>query len=92
MTHLRAEQDISNERASKMDDITDHDMLIRIDANIGYMKEDIVEIKEQVKETNGRVGCLEKWKAWINGGLKIFGVVLGLGGVIIAIIKLAHGV
>lgn len=35
------------------------------------MKGDLIEIKEQVRKTNGRVNKLEGWQKFIQGGLAI---------------------
>lgn len=35
------------------------------------LRNDIKEIKTQVKTTNGRVSSLEQWKWFISGGLAI---------------------
>jgi hypothetical protein len=34
---------------------------------LGHIKTDVAEIKQQVKLTNGRVSKLEIWRAWIAG-------------------------
>ena len=40
------------------------------------IKDDLQEIKEQVKLTNGRVQTLERWKAYITGGLAVVTILL----------------
>ena len=61
------------------------------------MEEDIgqlilKEVKDFRKEMNGRVRSLEIWRGMIMGGLKtglkIFGMTLGLIGIIIAVVKM----
>ena len=55
------------------------------------MHEDIKEIKADVKAQNGRVRDIEIWRGQIVGGLKtglkIFGMLLGMAGIIVAIVK-----
>lgn len=43
---------------------------------IGSLSEHIVEIKEQVIKTNGRVGVLENWRSTVLGGLLVTNVIL----------------
>jgi hypothetical protein len=40
------------------------------------IKEDLGEIKDQTKKTNGRVSALENWRWFITGGLVIIGSLL----------------
>jgi hypothetical protein len=35
------------------------------------LKKDAIEIKEQVKKTNGRVTALENWRWFIIGGMAV---------------------
>ena len=37
---------------------------------------DVSEIKIQTKLTNGRVGKLEKWQSYIQGGLTILAIIM----------------
>ncbi len=40
------------------------------------LKGDLLEIKVDVKKTNGRVGSLENWRWFITGGLAVVTLVL----------------
>jgi|TARA_R110000824_G_scaffold10817_6_gene47356 hypothetical protein len=48
-----------------------------------YMKEEFAEIKELQKVTNGRIGSLERWRAFITGGMIVIGTV---GGALIGVL------
>lgn len=43
---------------------------------VGGIKEDVTEIKTQVKATNGKVRSLEIWRSFILGGLAILGILV----------------
>lgn len=40
------------------------------------IKTDVGEIKVQVKATNGRVGKLENWQAFMQGGLAVLTIMV----------------
>lgn len=40
------------------------------------MKESINELTEHVKKTNGRVSSLEKWQAYITGGMTVLTIIV----------------
>lgn len=43
--------------------------LARVEVRLESMQSDVSEIKEQVKETNGRVTTLEGWRSKVTGFL-----------------------
>ncbi len=47
---------------------TDRDILITIATGQHYLREDIEEVKVDVKKQNGRLRSLEDWKTKILGG------------------------
>lgn len=59
---------------------SDHDLLIRIDANIEGMKKWMVthETKDDSNFTNvmAKVNSLYNWRAWTLGGIAAFGFVI----------------
>lgn len=70
-----------------MGDLTDHDMLIRIDTNVGHIKTDVTALKLADHKKGKRVASLERSRAWAKGALKIITIVLGLSGVVFALVK-----
>jgi hypothetical protein len=57
---------------------TDHDILIRIEEKIGNIKEDVTEIRKDVKAQNGRVRKLEIGKAKLWGGITVAAIIIPL--------------
>lgn len=43
-----------------------HDIQLLRQEMVG-LREDVTEVKAQVKDTNGRVGSLEKWRTYMQG-------------------------
>lgn len=79
---------MSEERDLKVDDVL-RDVSTKLGAlgaDIASIKTDVAEIKTQTTRTNGRVSSLERWQAYIKGGL---GLALTLIGWII-VIKFGH--
>ncbi len=56
-------------------DLSDHDLLIRIDERIGDQAKDIKDIVKQVTLQNSRIRKLENWR-WYLGGIivAVFGI------------------
>lgn len=53
---------------------TDAD-LARLDERLRAIHEDVLEVKELAKQTNGRVRDLESWRSRADGALWLIGVV-----------------
>ena len=68
-----------------------HVQLRRICSTLTEIKEDMKEVKAQVRETNGRVSKLELWKARADGAraalTSSWAGVLAVGGIAVAIIS-----
>lgn len=62
-----------------MEDYTTRELGILLENLHGKMDDQkgvLVEISNQVKKTNGRVTCLERWQSAIKGGLIIVSLIL----------------
>ena len=53
-----------------------------LDLKLDPMAEDIHELKESVSKQNGRIGAIERWKAYLTGGFTMLGLIAGSGGII----------
>ncbi|MCK5609020.1 hypothetical protein KAR91_44510 [Candidatus Pacearchaeota archaeon] len=50
-----------------MDAEDDHDLLIRIDENVGIIKERLDKGEKRFSKIESRVSSLERWKAYLGG-------------------------
>lgn len=55
----------------------DADLRDFLDAKLDPMADDIRELKTDVAAQNGRVGSLERWRAYITGGLAMAALFAG---------------
>ncbi len=51
-----------------------------LDLKLDPMAEDIHELKEAVTKQNGRIGVIERWKAYLTGGFTMLGLIAGGSG------------
>ncbi len=76
---------------SGTDDLSDHDLLIRIDERVLTTRDDVQEMKADQKATNERVLKIEVEQGAIRGRMKLLGglgaLVTGVFGSIVAIVK-----
>lgn len=52
-----------------------------LDLKLDPIAEDIGELKTAVTSQNGRIGAIERWKAYLTGGITMLGLVAGGSGV-----------
>ncbi len=57
----------------------DTDLERYLDAKFDPIYDDLGELKEQARTTNGRIGSLERWRSWIAGGLAMATLFAGGG-------------
>ncbi len=51
-----------------------------LDLKLDPIATDIAELKEAVTKQNGRIGVIERWKAYLTGGVSMLGLLAGGGG------------
>ena len=77
---------------SGTDDLSDHDLLIRIDERVLTTRDDVQEMKADQKATNERVLKVEVEQGAIRGRMRLLGglgaLVTGVFGSIVALVKL----
>ena len=81
LDHVRDEERRFDEMAKTMKSVACLEpMLARLEVQSKYNGEGIDKLVVKVSEQNGRIGKLERWKAWILGMLLIVG---GLAGYVV---------
>lgn len=56
---------------------TDHDMIVEMHNDIGYIKENLQLLDRKFSDINSKITLLENWKNKVNGALVVFGVLVG---------------
>lgn len=56
---------------SRVEDMNDHDLLVRIDERIEVIHNDIEEIKDTIANHSRRLGVLEQWRAYVLGAAAV---------------------
>ncbi len=73
------------------DDLSDHDLLMRIDERVLTTRDDVREIKTEQKDMNERVLKVEVEQGAIRGRMRLLGglgaLVTGIFGSIVALVK-----
>lgn len=76
---------------SDKDDLSDHDLLLRIDERVLTTRDDVRELKADQRTTNDRVLKVEVEQGAIRGRMKLLGglgaLVTGIFGSIVALVK-----
>ena len=62
-----------------------------VKSNFEDAKEDLTEIKNHLKELNGKVSLNTAFRNKVNGGLKIVGILLGSGLTIFILTRILGG-
>lgn len=61
-----------------------HELLARIDERVKTIFNTVNEFKADFESLNNRVGCIEKWKARITGGVMVLAFICAvIGGKVI---------
>ncbi|MHC1602487.1 MAG: hypothetical protein ACXQS4_04590 [Methermicoccaceae archaeon] len=59
-------------------DISDHDLLLRIDERVRIIKSDLDELRAAIDTQAERIGELERWKAYTIGAATVVAFIVSI--------------
>jgi len=61
-----------------VEDLNDHDLLVRIDERVGGLQADFAELKKTLETHTNHIEELRRWRAYVIGGAAVVAFIVSV--------------